>query len=840
MVVWTVGIAASLAWNWHQQSATTWAELRAQVAAIHAMNMEYRNWIIHNGGVYVPATEKTQPSPWLKHVPERDVTTPSGKHLTLLNSSYALRMVQELMASSGAQVKMHIASLRPINPANAADPWEREALEAFARGEQEKAAMAVLDDGKPYYRFIKPMVTEASCLKCHAQYGDKLGDIRGGVSVSLPLDAVLAAQHDEQTALALGHALIGSVGLLGLLIGGRRQQAAALAVEQSQAQVTLLTNSIAHAIYGLDRQGRCTFANDACVKMLGYGDKAELLGQPMHALIHKAHKGGTPYPAETCWINDTLRSGTPSHSDNEVFWRKDGQALPVAYWSYPIVLEGEIQGAVVTFLDMTESLRLRKALKKSQKLLEAVVENIPAMVFLKRADDLRFELFNLAGENLLGYSREQLLGKNAYDLFPKPQADFFTQKDRDVLDSHRLMDIPEEPIKTADGEEKWLHTFKVGLYDETNRPAYLLGISLDITDRKLAKDRLKASESKLAEAQRMAHLGHWELELSTNRIQCSDEVYRMFELEPQRFAGTYQALLETVHPEDRAMVDAIRRKALQQRTPYQFEHRLLLPDGRVKYLHEKCETAFDPSGQAVRTLCTVQDVTTLTEAERALREHQKTLEQTLEGTIHTVSMAVEVRDPYTAGHQRRVAELADRIAQQLGLEAERVHGVRLGAMIHDIGKIGVPAEILSKPSRLTPAEIQVIREHASIGYNILKDVQFPWPIADIAHQHHELLDGSGYPNGLKGEEILLEARIVAVADVVESMSSHRPYRPSLGMDAALEKIVQNRGIHYDAQVVDACLAVLESGFAFDNNRGISVETSGLTQADTPPVAEKPL
>jgi putative nucleotidyltransferase with HDIG domain len=189
-------------------------------------------------------------------------------------------------------------------------------------------------------------------------------------------------------------------------------------------------------------------------------------------------------------------------------------------------------------------------------------------------------------------------------------------------------------------------------------------------------------------------------------------------------------------------------------------------------------------------------------------------EQSLEGTIHTVSMAVELRDPYTGGHQRRVADLACSIASQMGLDENCIHGVRLGAMIHDIGKIGVPAEILSKPSKLTPVEMQLIREHAAMGYNILKDIKFPWPIAEIAHQHHERIDGSGYPNRLRGEAILLEARIVAVADVVESMASHRPYRPTLGLQAAIDEIKNNRGTLYDSRVVDACLEVLASGFEF--------------------------
>jgi putative nucleotidyltransferase with HDIG domain len=313
----------------------------------------------------------------------------------------------------------------------------------------------------------------------------------------------------------------------------------------------------------------------------------------------------------------------------------------------------------------------------------------------------------------------------------------------------------------------------------------------------------------------MAHLGHWQLDLRTNELKWSDEIFRIFEIDPQQFGATYEAFLDGIHPDDREMVNKVYAASLKERSSFQIEHRLLMKDGRVKYVLEKCETTFDDAGKPLRSLGAAQDVTATRYAERALREQQLVLEQALEGTIHTVSMAVELRDPYTAGHQRRVADLACAIARAMGLGEERIHGVRLGAMIHDIGKIGVPAEVLSKPSRLTPIELQIVREHAVMGFNILKDVKFSWPIAEIAHQHHERMDGSGYPQGLKGEAICLEARIVGVADVVESMASHRPYRPGLGMPAALDEIVGHRGVYYDAQVVDACRQVLEQGFKFE-------------------------
>lgn len=187
-----------------------------------------------------------------------------------------------------------------------------------------------------------------------------------------------------------------------------------------------------------------------------------------------------------------------------------------------------------------------------------------------------------------------------------------------------------------------------------------------------------------------------------------------------------------------------------------------------------------------------------------LRASEKKLRTSLLDSIMALAAIVEMRDPYTAGHQRRVSELAVAIATELQLPEDQIEGIHLASVVHDVGKIRVPAEILSKPGRLSPLEFDLIKEHARNGYDILKSIDFPWPIAEIVLQHHERLDGSGYPQALKGDQILLEARVLAVADVVESMVSHRPYRPALGLEAALEEITSHRGTQFDVAVVEAC------------------------------------
>ncbi len=194
---------------------------------------------------------------------------------------------------------------------------------------------------------------------------------------------------------------------------------------------------------------------------------------------------------------------------------------------------------------------------------------------------------------------------------------------------------------------------------------------------------------------------------------------------------------------------------------------------------------------------------------RQLFEANTQLERTLEQSIETLSATTEMRDPYTAGHQRRVARLACAIAEEMGLRCGQVKGIRLAGLVHDIGKISVPAEILSKPSRLSGIEMSLVRTHSQSGHDTLKAVEFPWPIAEIVLRHHERMDGSGYPHGLSREETLLEARIIAVADVTEAMSSHRPYRPALGLEKAMEEIRENRGILYDPEVVGACVKLFQ-------------------------------
>ena len=215
---------------------------------------------------------------------------------------------------------------------------------------------------------------------------------------------------------------------------------------------------------------------------------------------------------------------------------------------------------------------------------------------------------------------------------------------------------------------------------------------------------------------------------------------------------------------------------------------------------------------AARTAEIKQELAELRSERDALRRRLEDSRKTMEGTIHAMALALEMRDPYTAGHQQFVSRIATGIGEEMKLSKNEVEGLSMAGQIHDLGKISVPAEILCKPGRLTDIEFAMIKTHAQVGHDILEEIDFPWPVAQIVLQHHERMDGSGYPQGLAGEDILLEARIMAVADVVEAMASHRPYRPALGIEAATGEITGNKQRLYDPQVVEACQKLFEKWF----------------------------
>ncbi len=365
--------------------------------------------------------------------------------------------------------------------------------------------------------------------------------------------------------------------------------------------------------------------------------------------------------------------------------------------------------------------------------------------------------------------------------------------------------VEDARIVARDGREVWVDVVCKKI-DYQGRPAALVALR-EVTDRKRAEEELQASQE-------------------TNRvlIENANEAIVVIQDEQLKFANpkteelfgraardlVLRPVSEVIHPDDReAVMEQHLRRLRGDGVPRVLEFRIVDDAGRTKWV-ELNGGLLDWEDRPA-DLCFLRDITQRKLADERLQQSYRKLQDTLDGVIQAMALTVETRDRHTAGHQRRVTELAHAIATEIGLSQERSRAVSIAGMLHDLGKITIPTEILSKPGRLTDMEFAIVKTHPKAGYDILKNIEFPWPVAEIVIQHHERLDGSGYPSGLKGDQSALEARILAVADVVEAMASHRPYRPALGIDRALNEVSGNRGRLYDTEVVDACLSVFASG-----------------------------
>ncbi len=264
-----------------------------------------------------------------------------------------------------------------------------------------------------------------------------------------------------------------------------------------------------------------------------------------------------------------------------------------------------------------------------------------------------------------------------------------------------------------------------------------------------------------------------------------------------------------------AIEDPVRRVLEQGAIVQVYDSILMTRKGKGIPVKFSAAPIQDEHGRRTGVVLVINDIS---EQKRSAAETANTLSKlrsAMNSIIDAMAFTVETRDPYTAGHQRRVTDLARAIAAEMGLSDDEIDGIRMAGVIHDLGKISIPAEILSKPGKLSPIEFELIKTHPQTGYDILKNIEFPWPVAQIVYQHHEKLDGSGYPLGVSGSDILIESRVLTVADVVEAIASHRPYRAALGIEKSLEEIVRLRGLHFDAAVVDACVTLFnERGFQF--------------------------
>lgn len=333
--------------------------------------------------------------------------------------------------------------------------------------------------------------------------------------------------------------------------------------------------------------------------------------------------------------------------------------------------------------------------------------------------------------------------------------------------------------------------------------------------RRVAVKALRESEERFRSMVESSSDWIWEVNEQAVYTYSSPQVYDLLGYTAEEVIG--KTPFDLMPPDEAARFHGRLSVIAGKRMPFRLlENANLHKDGRVVFLETSGTPIVDGQGVFRGYRGIDRDITERKMAEQERLNSAAKLQHTLLQTIEAIAATVEARDAYTAGHQRRVAALASAIAREMGLPGDKIHGLYLAASIHDLGKIRIPAEILSKPGILSPVEFELIKTHPQSGYDIIKDVQFPWTIAQMLLQHHERLDGSGYPQGLKAEQILLEAKILSVADVVEAMSSHRPYRPGLGLEAALGEVTKHRGVQYDPVIVDSCIKLFrENKFEFN-------------------------
>jgi len=397
-----------------------------------------------------------------------------------------------------------------------------------------------------------------------------------------------------------------------------------------------------------------------------------------------------------------------------------------------------------------------------------------------------------------GYTREELLSLSPFDILTEQSKKHFMERMTKVLSGGKVPETVEYKIKGKNGREFWV-LLNTKLEYENGFPKGATAVVHDITERKLAEEALRRSEEKYRLLVDNANDGVFIAQ--DGRIKFPNpKVMQILGYTANELAGIHY--LDLVHPDDRIIVNQVKKKrATGSETASVFSLRVETRAGRELWVQISSVPIFWQERPA--TLNFVRDITDQRIREDELRQTVEKLRKLTGATVQAIAQTVEVRDPYTAGHQKRVSHIARAIATEMNLSSDMVEGISMAGNIHDIGKISVPAEILSKPGILTDLQFALIKAHPTTGYEILKGIEFPYDIARIVLQHHERLDGSGYPQGLLGDDILLEARIVAVADVVEAMSSHRPYRPALGIRKALEEISAKKGKLYDPRVVEA-------------------------------------
>ncbi len=620
-------------------------------------------------------------------------------------------------------------------------------------------------------------------------------------------------------------------GILGIARDTTKRKRAEEALKKSEAEMALILDSMSEYVVYHNKNLQVIRANNAVYKTTGLKPD-ELKGRACYEIGIKRTS-----PCANCPVVKALKTGNPEMG--EVVTAENRQWFIRAY---PVKdAQGNIQGVVEISFDITVLKKAEEALRESEEKYKTLTDNINVGIYRNTIGEKgRFIEVNPALVKMFGFkNRSELLNINVSDLYKNPG-------DRKIFNQKILKNgfVKNEIVhlKKKDNTPFIGSVSAVVVKDKDGKPRFCDGIIEDITER-IQAEKLKNSLYQISESAQSARTLE-ELYSSIHKI--------IIELIPTKnfYIAAYDENTKTIHFPyfvDRYDKTPAPRKPMKGLTEYVLEHGNLLHvsqetvaamarKGEIEIigkmsvdwlgvplkLKEKVigvlavqsyeeNVRFEKKDEDILKFVSGQ-IASVIERKRAesdLKKSYEKLQKIIEETVNALASTAEKRDPYTAGHQYRVTKLACTIARQMGMEKIRIEGLRVAGIVHDIGKIYVAAEILNKPVRLQDIEMNLIKTHCQAGYDILKTIDFPWPVAEIVFQHHERIDGSGYPRGLRGDEILPEARILAVADVVDAMCSHRPYRSALDISDAMIEIEKNKGKLYDPAVVDVCLELFQ-------------------------------
>ncbi len=562
----------------------------------------------------------------------------------------------------------------------------------------------------------------------------------------------------------------------------------------------------------LNPEGIVTYINPAIEKALGYKAEERIGANVLEVL----HPGDLEYLADNVAILFT-DTNAPVVQFKMRLRHKDGGWRIFEAVGSNLVRDKVVEAVIVNYRDITERKQAEELLKESEAHYRLLADHMKDQVWITTLD-LKVTYVSPSVEKLLGYTLDELKHLPLEKLLPatsyRAAMEFFSNEmpktlaDPPDLSSRRLLEVE---FRCKDGRILWIESSFSFIRDENGKPVSILGEGRDITERKQMEYDLRASEINFRHSLDDSPLGVRISSIEGETIYANRAILDIYGYDSiDELKNT--SLEKRYTPESYAEYQLRKEKRLRgEFGPSEYKISIVRKNCEIRHLHVFRKEIFWNDKRQFQVI--YQDITERSQAEEKLNETLESLRKSIKTTIQVLGTASETRDPYTAGHQKKVADLARAIATEMKLPHDKIEGIRMAGAIHDIGKISIPSEILCKPVMLSNLEFAIIKSHSQYSYEIIKDVESPWPLADIVYQHHERINGSGYPQGLKGEDILMEARILAVADVVEAMVSYRPYRPSLGLDIALTEIEQNAGTLYDRQAANACLKLFrEKGY----------------------------